>query len=570
MTSLQTRILSICSLIIILSGLVMGWIMYRGSEMMVANTVGQQALGIVERTLPVIDIEKYQEITPENGESEYYKELRLKLNEIREMNGMKYLYTMSRREKGDSFEYYYLVDGLPFEEEDASALGEVEEVIYPNLIKAMDMGEPQVGDITVDEYGTLVSAYVPIKNHAGEVIGIIGGDFNVESVYLQLQQEKTVILLYSAGILLISLVLLWFFARYLIQPLKQLTTQVEFVKNGDFTVKIDTDRKDEVGVLASAFEQMIRQLSMMIQAIRTNSHTLLDASKQLSKLAEETRSSSREVTATIQEISASMEVENLGVSNMAHTIEGMADSLQGMATNTHRVSEASEQTAKEAQSGSLSIDGSIQQMGMISQSVQESFHSIRMLQDRSQEIEKIVEVIGSIASQTNLLALNAAIEAARAGEHGRGFAVVADEVRKLAEQSEQSAIQIQQIIRMILEETKQSALSMNRVVEEVQTGSVKVEEAGQAFQRILQATDQVAEQVKEVSMATTSMNLSAKEVSFSAQQLAGMSEVATGKNRHIVSITEHQRTAMEKITQSSTQLSKMAEQLEGLVSRFKI
>jgi len=237
MFNMQTRILLLCSTVILLSGFFLSFTVYQASYSLVTQSVGEQARKIVSHAAKNIKLEEYKKISPDQGETAYYKELRAKFNEIRESNGMTYLYTMGRKPAGDGYEYFYVVDGMPFGDENASALGEVEESIdeYPDIVKTFETGEPQVGEFTTDEeYGTLISAFVPLRTASGEVIGIIGGDFNAENVNAQIQQNQRNIVLWIAAILLVSLLVLYFFARILVSPLKELTKRVEIVKARGF------------------------------------------------------------------------------------------------------------------------------------------------------------------------------------------------------------------------------------------------------------------------------------------------------------------------------------------------
>ncbi len=234
------------------------------------------------------------------------------------------------------------------------------------------------------------------------------------------------------------------------------------------------------------------------------------------------------------------------------------------------VSDSSTNTADEAALGNESIQKAVRQMKAIGSSVETSATMVTQLSERSREIEKIIEVITGIASQTNLLALNAAIEAARAGEHGKGFAVVADEVRKLAELSRVSADQITTLIHEIQHDTEQVVSSMRVGTEEVKAGVAVVQEAGEAFHKISQAIKEVSGQIQEVSSATEQMSASVEEITASVEGMSQFAKASSANSQQVAQVSEEQLAAMEEITASVHSLADMAEELERLVHRFQV
>ncbi|MGG3921768.1 methyl-accepting chemotaxis protein, partial [Geobacillus thermodenitrificans] len=206
------------------------------------------------------------------------------------------------------------------------------------------------------------------------------------------------------------------------------------------------------------------------------------------------------------------------------------------------------------------VNGTVEQLAEV----------IKGLGRRSEQIGSIIEAIRNIAAQTNLLALNAAIEAARAGEHGRGFAVVADEVRKLAEQSAESARQIAELIAAIQEETAHAVQSMESVVNEVTAGTGVIRTSGETFSQIRAAVDEVAKQIRDVSASVSEMAASSEQIVRSVQLVADVAESTSAGTQEVSAATEEQLASMEEISASAASLSKMADDLQAIVRKFSL
>jgi methyl-accepting chemotaxis protein len=234
------------------------------------------------------------------------------------------------------------------------------------------------------------------------------------------------------------------------------------------------------------------------------------------------------------------------------------------------VTDESIQAAHESERGNESVQKAVQQMDSIEKSVNDSATLTKQLGSRTQTIGKIAELITNISSKINLLSLNATIEAARAGEHGRGFAVVAKEVRKLAEQSAQSAHEINALLKKIEEDSTSSTSAMERVIIEVQAGKEVVNEAGRTFQTILYAIQHVANRMEEITAITEEISSSCEGIALSVDETARISEESFYSTQNIVAVSEEQLASMDMISSSANSLKHMARELEGLILKFKI
>ena len=395
-----------------------------------------------------------------------------------------------------------------------------------------------------------------------------------EMNYTNTQEAKTVEMLMAViaiVAIVLSLGLGFTIARLIANPLRVVASRLEELASGNLNVEpIDDLGRDEAGVLAAAFNRLAAELRQLIKQVKIASEQVASSSQQLHASAEMTAQSAQQAAEAIEEIASGTEVQSQRTAEGVRVMEEMALAVQRIAETSGTVSEFSGQAAKEAEQGNERVQSAVQQMSAINEAVSRASALVQSLGVRSDAIGEIVQVITGIASQTNLLALNAAIEAARAGEQGRGFAVVADEVRKLAEQSEQSAREIERLIQDIQKETAQVVSAIDQGTQEAEAGSVIVREAGEAFQRIVVSSHTIAGQVQEVSAATEEMSASIQQIVSSMDEMKRLSEEAADHTQGVAANSEEQLAAMQEIAYSSENLSKLSHELQESISRFNI
>lgn len=294
------------------------------------------------------------------------------------------------------------------------------------------------------------------------------------------------------------------------------------------------------------------------------------SSQQLSTGAEQSAQASQQVAMAIMDVSIGAERQLKAVNETSAVVEQMSAGIQQILKNTKRAVETTGNTALSALNGSQAIDKTIQQMISIEKTVTGSADVVMNLGERSREIGQIVDTISGIAEQTNLLALNAAIEAARAGEQGRGFAVVADEVRKLAEQSHEASQQIALLIKGIQQDTQTAVISMNEGTHQVKLGTEVVEIAGQTFIEIKTLVDQVSSQVGEISEEIQQMALGSQRIVSSVTDIYETSQDISKQAQTVSAATEEQSASVEEIASSSQVLATMAGELQQSLKKFNI
>ncbi len=345
----------------------------------------------------------------------------------------------------------------------------------------------------------------------------------------------------------------------------------EEIAKGNLKIgKFESSSKDEIGQLGRAFRTMTDNLIQLVQQVSLSSEQVAASSQQLSAGAEESAQASQQVAAAIMEVSVGTEKQRNAVNETSAVVQQISAGIQQISGNAKTAVKTTEKTALSAVDGSQAIDKTIQQMINIEKTVTGSANVVMSLGERSREIGQIVDTISGIAAQTNLLALNAAIEAARAGEQGRGFAVVADEVRKLAEQSQEASKQIALLINEIQQDTQNAVISMNEGTHQVKLGTEVAETAGLAFNEITSLVNQVSFQVREISDEIQQMALGSQRIVSSVAEIYETSRDITGQTQTVSAATEEQTASVEEIASSSQVLATMADELQQSLLKFKI
>lgn len=311
---------------------------------------------------------------------------------------------------------------------------------------------------------------------------------------------------------------------------------------GDLTKKVEVATRDEFGDMGQWFNTFVKKLHDTISSVSLTTHQLA--------------SSSTELSSSSEELSRNAKSQKEQVEQVATAIEQMSSTALSISENTQKAAESAKKAASIAREGGDLVNNTIDVMRQISEEVNNFASTVSTLGDSSKQIGDIINVINDIADQTNLLALNAAIEAARAGEQGRGFAVVADEVRKLAERTSKATKEIADMIKTIQGDTDKAVSNMNTGTRKVGEGVDMVNKAGESLQQIVQMADQVGDMVSHIATA-------AEEQSTANEQIAKTVE-------SISEITKQSTAGIDETARACSELSRMAEDLRGLVGRFKV
>ena len=374
----------------------------------------------------------------------------------------------------------------------------------------------------------------------------------------------------GAFALAIGVLLSVLLSRAVRRPLKILADGAALYSQGDLTRTILVSSQDEIGEVGTAMNRMQDHLKSLVLNIRQQSALLAQAAGQLGANADQSADSANSVAEAISEVAAGADNQNRTIESVMSNVAKNAEDVRRMGQQAAGAADRSKEVAHKAEDGEIAAERAVNQMDQIEETVDRSATVVAKLGTMSQEIGHIVETISDIAGQTNLLALNAAIEAARAGESGRGFSVVAEEVRKLAEQSDQAAQQIATLIGGIQAETENAVAVMAAGTREVRTGAEVVRTAGRSFQEINELVAAVSDQVRGISESFGSLAEGNTQILQAMHDLKSIGESASQQTQNVSAATQEQSAAMQEIASAGHELTRYAEELQQAVNQFKV
>lgn len=443
------------------------------------------------------------------------------------------------------------------------------EAMADGIAEMLKTKQPTFTSFYTDSFGIWTTILYPLTNQQGEIIGFFGADADASAVpdglHKLLVNGITIMVIFMLLIFLIQ----FYFSRLTLKPINELVRGIEAVSSGNLNVELKTGL-DDLGIVNSKFNSMVNQMNDMMLQVQHTSHAVTNSAKSLREISEQNSKNSDLITASVQEISQGIVEQEQASVSTARAMSEIATVIQNIAENSSKVAQEAFDMEMKSTEGNTAVKQVMTQMEQIQTFVGKSTSAIKSLDSRSQEIGNIVSIIMNISSQTNLLALNAAIEAARVGEHGKGFAVVAGEVRKLAEQSDQSANQISDLVKEIQELIRVAVEALEQGTREVSGGLQITDTTGQILSEILQATQNVTMQIQEVSSSTEELAAGTQELTATSESLSAAVGVTAVNSAKISDSVKEQKEDIEAIVDSSTELTALSEKLQELLNQFQV
>ncbi len=534
---------------------------------------GMVEMGVEEATMAaqiatdVIDVDLVTTLEPGCEETEAYQTLLADLRAVQEKYGIAYLYTLYT----DGSKVYYGVDTDKSELQ--AEVGKIFEESYEEISKCFE-GEEQVQDyIDYSEYGDVISSYMPIKNSDGEVVAVLGCDYDAANVVARLKGMTKQVIVMTIICVAIAMILLSVITASISKSLKKVNRKIYDLvhSEGDLTQKLDIRSGDELELIANNVNKLLEHIRSIMLNIAGNSTQLNNSSKVIVGNLSDEEIQITDVSATMEEMSASMEETSASLNQVNESIGAIYDAIESISESASHGKDASDDIMGKAAEIYTKAVKEQEQANLL---VQEMADEVNEKIEKSRAVEEIstlTENIISITEQTNLLSLNASIEAARAGEAGKGFAVVAGEIGNLASNSAETATQIQKVSAEVITAVNELAEKAGKMLtfmdETAMNGYKKLLETSESYQNDVGGMNdmmqQFAEESAQVKGSIDSIKQAISDISIAVEESA----------KGVANVTEMSvelTTSVGDIGKEANSNMDIASQLDVEVNKFKL
>lgn len=522
----------------------------------VLSKVKNDSIEIVKGALSIATCEETAKIIKDKDEnSEDYKKTLNNLLVYKAKKNIKYLYVLTKADKNNSA---ILIDAS----DDPDPIGEKYKI--DKYMESAFNGQISVTKNPYKEDGIyLISAYVPIKDTSGKVLGILCADYDV-SLFNFITNSNINTLFVSLILMIIcSLIILLIFSRKLKNNIESIQNKIEEMSKGNLTGIINLNSKDEIQIISEYINSLSNSLCTTIKNISCNISNVMKESSKLSQTSEEVNISIEDISKSMEDISSSTEnqsnemcsIEN-NITEFDNSIDNINENISDISNNTNQIN----LLASKSNENLIELQESLKEITKLFKSL---LNDTSMLGDKILKISEISVFINEISDQTNLLALNASIEAARAGEAGRGFTIVAEEIRKLAMESKTSANNINSLVTSI-EEQSTNLVNTSKDADMLLAEKIAyIKDSTDSFSTIVLKLNEIIPKIQIVSSKSKELLIKSSSIVSSIENAAASSEELSSSSDGISS-------SINNIVLSSDEVSKAASNLSNSVSKVNI
>lgn len=393
---------------------------------------------------------------------------------------------------------------------------------------------------------------------------------NKDIAFSKIKELKSTLIIVIFATLVIAIFIAIFFANSIVRPIKQIESHAIKVSNGELKNEISVKRKDEIGLIASTFKNLQNTIKNIVISFNNYSNTIKNVEEKLDDSANELNDISAETFTAFEEIKENLEVVSSSTEETTANIEEITSSADLLSKSADNLNTKTKEIAMNAVSGRENIQKMISDVSSIENLIEKSNSMILRLFEKSKAIEEIVDNITSISEQTNLLALNAAIEAARAGEAGKGFAVVADEIRKLADESNNSAANITENLNSLVSDAKMALDESSNITKNVTQIITSIKEIGAQMENILSEIDNISLMVEDTSNISNQQKISTSEITNAIEAISVSIQNITEKVENVSKMMNKQKLKINDFDILIDELEKMTKSMNEFSNKFEL